>query len=270
MKKLSFIAVAFAAITIASCGGNKGAQSATEEADSLKSFEQEQIEAFIKQNIDSLASQIGSLKQLPLTEKDGVVALTEAEKQVKPTYLLDPALAETVMTLSEEYRVLSAMQVDRGIAKLYEMPLDEYDKAITKLAADINDPSFKVLDEQTDVYEGSEALYTAMDENGRINFFWQIVSAALVEQLYVISQNSDKFLAAFDDNAAANVTMRMILVQDAINRLTKYDPELVPVAEVLDPLTVINAVSVEELKAQIAEASDMIREARQALIQLEY
>lgn len=270
MKKLSFLAVVFAAITFASCGGNKGAQATPEEDEAQKSFEQEQIEAFIKQNFDSLATQISSLKQLPLAQKDGSVVLTEAEKQVKPTYLLDPALSETVMTLSEEYRVLSAMQVDREIALLYDMPVDEYDKAITKLAADINDPSFKVLDQQTDIHEGSQALYAAMDANGRINFFWQIVSAALVEQLYIISQNSDKFLASFNDETASNVTMRIILIQDAINRLTKYDPELVPVAEVLDPLTVINASTVDELKAQIAEASDMIREARMALIQLEY
>ena len=79
MKKLSFLAVVFAAITFASCGGNKGAQSATEEPDSLNSFEQEQIEAFIKQNFDSLASQISNLKQLPLAQKNGSVALKSVD-----------------------------------------------------------------------------------------------------------------------------------------------------------------------------------------------
>ena len=44
MKKLTVFAVAFAAIVLASCGGNKSTQN-VEETDSLKSFEQEQIEA---------------------------------------------------------------------------------------------------------------------------------------------------------------------------------------------------------------------------------
>ena len=57
MKKLSIFAVAFAAIAFAACGGNKCAQN-VEDADSTKSFEQEQIEASIKMHVDSLASEI--------------------------------------------------------------------------------------------------------------------------------------------------------------------------------------------------------------------
>ena len=60
MKKLSIFAVAFAAIAFAACGGNKSAQN-VEDADSTKSFEQEQIEASIKMHVDSLASEIGKL-----------------------------------------------------------------------------------------------------------------------------------------------------------------------------------------------------------------
>ena len=105
-----------------------------------------------------------------------------------------------------------------------------------------------------------------MNENGRINYFWQIVSTALVEQLYVVSQNTDKFLSAFDDETASNMSYRMILIQDAINRLTEYDPEVTPVAEALEPLNVINATSVSELKEQLESAKDQIAAARQSLV----
>ena len=132
MKKLSIIAVAFAAMTFAACGGNKGAQN-VEEKDSLKSFEQEQIEASIKMHFDSLASELGKLKQLPVVMKDGAISLNDAEKQVKPDYLLDLTAADEAMTLSEKYRVLSAIEVDKEVAKLYDMPVDEYDKVIAKL-----------------------------------------------------------------------------------------------------------------------------------------
>ena len=267
MKKLSILAVAFAALTFAACGGNKNAQNA-EQADSTKSFEQEQIEAAIKMHFDSLASELGKLKQLPLVQKDGTIALTEEEKQVKPDYLLDLSAADNAMTLSEKYRVLSAIEVDKEVAKLYDMPTDEYDKVITKLASDINDPSFKVVDDASNIYEASQTLYDAMNENGRINYFWQIVATSLVEQLYVTSQNIDKFIGAFTDDAAANVTFRIVLIQDALNRLTEYDPEMTPVAKAIEPLTVLNAISVEEFKAQLADAKEKIAASRDALVNL--
>ena len=265
MKKLSIIAVAFAAMTFAACGGNKGAQN-VEEKDSLKSFEQEQIEASIKMHFDSLASELGKLKQLPIMEKNGSLKLTDEEKQVKPDYLLNPSVAENATTLAEKYRVMSALQVDKEIAKLYDMNVDEYDKAITKLAADINDPSFKAIDDTADIFKTTEDLYKAMNENGRINYFWQIVATSLVEQLYATSQNTDKFITAFNDDAAANVTFRIILIQDAIDRLTEYDAELAPVAEAIKPLTVLNATTVDELKAQLVEAKEKIAQTRNALL----
>jgi len=246
MKKLSVFAVAFAAMVFASCGGNKSNQ-APEQTDSIKSFEQSQIEAAIKMNVDSLASEIGKLKNLPIIAADAkeTFKLTKEELQVKPDYLLE---------------------IDRKIAALYEMPTEDYDKAITKLTADINDPSFKDLNENNPVSETTQALYDNMEKNGRINYFWQIAAASLIEQLYVINQNSDKFLTAFDDEAAANVTFRIVLIQDALNRLSEYDPEIKPVAEALTTLESLNATTVSELKSQLAEAKEKIAAARKAII----
>ena len=67
MKKLSVFAIAFAVVLFAACGGNKSAQN-TEGTDSVKSFEQEQIEASIKMHFDSIASEVGKLKQFPFLQ----------------------------------------------------------------------------------------------------------------------------------------------------------------------------------------------------------
>ena len=266
MKKLSFLAVAFTAMVFAACGGNK-ANNANVETEP-KSFEQEQVEASIKMHIDSLASELAKLKQLPfLTEgADGKLALTKEEKQVKPDYLLDPAAANEATTLSEKYRMLSALNVDKKTAALYEMPTEDYDKAITKLAADINDPSLKAVEDATTLFETSQILYDSMEENGRINYFWQLAAAALVEQLYITNQNTEKFLTVFDDDAAANVTFRIVLVVDAVKRLAEYDEDFKPVAEAIEPLTALNAISVEEFKSQLAEVKEEVEAARAALI----
>lgn len=265
MKKLSVLAITLLAIAFAACGGKKGAQA--EEAENQKSFEQEQIEASIKMHFDSIASELSKLKQLPFVQENGNgLTLTKDEKQVKPEYLINPSVSEEAATLSEKYRILSALNVDRKIAALYEMPTEDYDKAIAKLVADINDPSFKVVEDANTLYETSTALYDAMNENGRINYFWQLAAAGLVEQLYVANQNSDKFLSVFDDEAASNVTYRIVLILDAVNRLAEYDPEIKPVAEAIAPLDVLNATSVAEFKSQIAEAKDKIEAARKALV----
>jgi hypothetical protein len=266
MKKLSFLAIAFAVIALAACGGKKSAQ-ADEATDSLKSFEQQQIEASIKMHMDSIASELGKLKSLPFLNegKDGIT-LTKQEKQVKPDYLLPANVAEEATTLTEKYRIMSALSVDKKIAALYEMPTEDYEKAITKLAADINDPSFKAIEDAGTIFETTSTLYDEMEKNGRINYFWQLASAALVEQLYVCNQNADKFLSSFNDEAAANVTFRIVLVLDAVNRLAQYDPDIEPVAQAIAPLNALNATSVAEMKEQMAKMKDQINAARKALV----
>ena len=267
MKKLSIFAVAIAAMAFTACGGNKSAQNNTEETDSVKVFEQEQVEAKIKMELDSLASELGKLKNLPIVQSgDNGIQLTAEEKQVKPDYLLSPSVAEDATTLAEKYRILSALSVDKNIAAMYDMNIEEYKNAITKLAADINDPSFKAIEDATTIYETGQKLYDAMNENGRINYFWQLVASSLVEEIYVISQNTDKFITAFDDDAAANVTFRIVLLSDAVSRLAEYDPEFEPVAKAVEALSPLNAISVDQLKSQLEEAKENIAEARADLM----
>ena len=264
MKKLTFFAVVIAAMAFSACG-NKSAQN-TEGADTIKSFEQEQVEQKIKIELDSLAAEVGKLKSLPIVQSDNGIELTAEEKQVKPDFLLAPAVIEEATTLAEKYRILSALSVDKKIAALYEMPTEEYDAAISKLAADINDPSFKVVDDASSIFETGQKLYDAMNENGRINYFWQLMASSLVEETYVISQNTEKFITAFDDDAAANVTFRIVLLSDAIARLAQYDPEVEPVAKAVEALAPLNAISVDQLKAQLEEAKENIAEARAQLL----
>ena len=122
------------------------------------------------------------------------------------------------------------------------------------------------VEDANTLFETSTALYDAMNKNSRINYFWQLASAAMIEEIYVISQNSDKFLSVFDDEAADKISFRTFLIHDAVNRLAQYDPDMKPVAEALAPLEVFNATTVDELKAQIASAKEQIANARQNLI----
>lgn len=265
MKKLAIFAVAIAAMAFTACGGKKSAEVA-EQTDSVKSFEQEQVEAKIKVELDSLAAALGQLKQLPIVREGNQVELTDQEKQVKPDYLTDPAAAEKATTLAEKYRMLSVLGIDRRIAELYDMPTDAYKAALGKLRADINDPSFKEAEDSSNLIEISQKLYDAMEKNGRINYYWQMTGAALVEEIYVLTQNTDKFITAFDDEAASNITYRIILLSDAVKRLADYDPELESTANAVKALEPLNATTVNELKTQLGQTKEKIAEARAALV----
>ena len=151
MKKLSVFAVVIAAIALTACGGKKGGQT-TEVTDSVKTFEQAQVEEKIKVELDSLAAEVGRLKALPFVQSsDNGIKLTDQEKQVKPEYLLDPAAADKATTLAEKYRMISTLSVDKSVAAMYDMPTEAYEAAINKLAADIDDPSFKEIDDARSV-----------------------------------------------------------------------------------------------------------------------
>ncbi|MBP5514918.1 MAG: hypothetical protein J6Y04_09120 [Bacteroidaceae bacterium] len=265
MKKISIFAVALAAMTFAACGGNKSAN--TEEQAPEKSFEQEQVEAKIKLELDSLSAELGRLDKVPfLQEGENGLQLTEEEKQVKPDYLLSPSVAENATTLAEKYRALAALCVDKQIASMYDMPTDEYEAAISKLAADIDDPSFKEIDNVANIHETSQKLYDAMNANGRINYFWQMVAGSLIEEFYVASQNSDKFVTVFDDESAAAITFRIVLLNEATTRLASYDPEFETVAKVAEALEPLDAITVDQLKAQLEETKEKVAETRNELI----
>ena len=266
MKKIKFFMMAICAIALASCGNKT--QQQTEDQDTVKSFEQEQIEAGIRTQLDSIAGILGNLKQLPMLKdtKNGQIQLTEQEKQVKPDYLLDPITASDAVTLSEKYRVLTALSIDEAIAELYGMDVTAYNEATAKLAADINDPGFRIFAEGGDLQVESKEIYDAEVKAGRLNYFWQAVATSIVEQLYILEQNTDKFLPCFTDDDVANLTYRIAILQEAINRLTEYDPEIVEVAEAIKPLETLNAITVDDFKKELQDMSEQIVESRNQLV----
>lgn len=273
MKKFTLAIAAIAAMLLASCGG-QNAQQSTEEAveDSASaaiSFEQSQIKEAIKVHIDSIAAAMNgkSFNNVFDNAKKGKIALTEDEKKVKPDYLLNPDEAKDLATYSQKYAALPVLMLDREIAKLYDMDVTEYDNVIAKLTSEINDPAFKAMSE-TDgtLIAKHQALYDGMEEEGRINFYWILSSAGVVENLYVMSQNVDKFLAGYTDAEVEDITFRLVCILDALDRLSVYDPQIPGIAEALEPLKVLNAVTVDEFKTQLTTAKADIEASRNSLL----
>ena len=198
MKKLVFALAVCLAVTACFNRQKKTADPAE------KSEAELMAEAVVKIQLDSIAEEIGKLQPVSVVKcvRDGEVVLTDAEKAVKPDYLADPAYAKDLQTLAQKYRAVAILGVDAEIAKLYEMPTADYDAALVKLYADINDPSIKEFNEAGTLQVALEKSYITAKANGRQYFFWEAATAALVEQAYIASRNIDKFIVAFDDKTA--------------------------------------------------------------------
>ncbi len=262
MKKLTFVVAAAAALVLASCGGKK-AQPDQAQKDSV-SFEQSQIEEKIMVELDSIANIYTNLPAVEGVLSNGKIALSDDEIKAKPTYLMDVKTIDDLSLLSQKYRALGVLTVDAKVAELYKMDVDAYKAAVAKIATDVNDPSIKFSDKFT--AEDFKARYASAKENGRLNFFWETATAATVEQLYVISQNVDKFLPAFDDKSASDFTYHIALLKLSLDDLAEYDNNIKSLAEILAPLNEINAISVAQLKEQIAKVKPQIEAARAQIL----
>lgn len=269
MKKIAFAFIAVAALMLASCGSKTKPEQEVAQ-DSTKSFEQEQVEASIKMHLDSLSANLNAKEFSAIDQsiKDGKITLSADEKKDKPVYLLAPNAADDVTSAGQKYAILAILNIDKAVANLYGMEdIKSYDNSIAKLAADINDPAMKKMEEtEGSLQKKNDVLYKEMSDEGRINFYWISTSAATVENLYIMSQNIDKFTAGYTDEQVSNITFRLICIIDALDRLSVYDPQIVGMAEALSPLKNLNATTVDEFKAQLEKSKAEIEASRIAFI----
>lgn len=252
MKKItSILAAAMCIVLAVSCGQKKSAEA--QEVAPEKTQAEIYAEQEIMVHLDSLASELVKINPIGIvgSVKDGKVVLSDKEKQVKPDYLTDPAVVKDMQTLSQKYRAIAVMCIDKEIAGLYDMPTDSYTAALVKLYADVNDPALKNFSEGVEIKENLKAFYEESKEADRLPLFWEAVSAALVEQMYIAGKNSDKFIVAFDDQSATDFTWYVTLLTLGVEDLAKINPEYAALNETLKPLTKIDAINVEMFKKQL-------------------
>ena len=271
MKRLSIVFLAAAIVALPSCKNNN--KNAEEAKDYSESTNAELVEETLKADFANLVTSAKAIKPVPFikAQKDGKLVLSEKEKMVKPDYLLAANAADNLVTLAQKYRILTMLGVDKTVADLYEMPLDEYDAAISKLVVDVNDPALKAF---TDVdVNDAEAVKAAVNafvaaeyDACRANFVWEAVAAGLVEQLYVLTQNIDKFMPMFTDELAADITFNFVCVHDGLTKMVEAYPEMSSLNEVLTPLYVINAMNVEQLRDQLVSVKEDVENARAFLL----
>ena len=261
MKKFSLLVAAVAAMVFASCGNKTAANQGN--GDSV-SFEQSQIEEKIMVELDSIIDQWHKLGPVDGIFANGKIQLSEDEMKVKPNYLLPASIVDDMSLLSQKYRAMGMLVVDKKVASLYKMDTDAYTAAITKIATDVNDNALQTA--ANGDMSDAKAFYEAEKEAGRINFFWETSAAGLIETFYVISQNQEKFIQAFDDQTASDMTYHIAVLKLALDDLATYDPNIKGLVDILAPLNELNAISVDQFKEQLEKMRPQIEKARAEML----
>lgn len=272
MKKITTILLAIAIVAMPSCK-NSNNKTKEEAADYSHATVDELTSDALKADMANLIESAKQIRSVPFlrAKNDGKIALSDKEKMVKPDYLMSPDVAAGLVTLNQKYRAVGILTSDKSIAELYEMPVSSYSENIFKLLTDINDPAlmeFYTLP-SLDIESNKEAFSLFVDDEyaaGRINYFWEGVTAGLVEQLFILTKDVDKFMPMFTDELASDITYNFVCVHDGLTKTVNATPEMASLNEILEPLYVINAISVDQLRDQLTELKDEIEVARAALL----
>lgn len=250
MKKvLLFAAVVMCCLV--SCKNNKNNQPTPEEVEGIKAALADsvlaQIDAFAQEYQNADAPILANLQ------------LTDKEKLVKPDYLLDPAEADKFVTKSQKVNALAFYLIDRGVRVAFDMPLEECDAAISKLAVDLNYPIDveMVKDENIPVSEKLVKEYDLCKERGDVAYFWQFQYAFQCELAYIFAKDADLFFSKMAPEQVAEGDKQMMAMLNAIKYLSAYDDEMnqIFVAEA----SRYNGMSPEEIAACYSSA-DAIKE----------
>lgn len=273
MKKISILILAAALVLVPSCKNGKANKAKQATVDYSEASVDELTSAELNADIAILLESAKKIRMVPFAKanSEGKLVLTDKEKMVKPDFLVSPNVAKRLITLSQKYRAVGMLTSDKSIAELYDMSVVDYNEMIIKLLTDINDPAltdFYTLP-ALDIESNREAFSTFIDEEyeaGRINYFWEGVSAGLVEQVYLLTRDVDKFMPMFTDDLASEITFNFVCVHDGLTKTVNSTPEMASLNEILEPLYVINAVSVEELRSQLIAVKGEVEIAREKLL----
>jgi len=269
MKKIAVVLLAATLVALPSCKNkNKEAKEETisENAEQLLAED-------LKINASNLIESAKKLKVVPFmdTTPDGKVILSDKEKLVKPDYLIDPACVNDLVTLSQKYRAICMLAADMKIASLYDMPKVDYQEALQRLIVDINDEPMKTFasydwdfirnDPQpmSDLVEGEYAQDRAV-------YFWDGMAASFIEQLFIITRDIDKFMPMFTDEVASELTFNFVCLHEGLVQTVAIYPEMEGLNQVLTPLYVINAITVDQLREQLLSIKADIENARAYLL----
>jgi len=226
-----FACVAVCCAMMVSCKNRKITEPTSEEIQAQKVALADSVLAEIDNYVDEFITDYGNCYGLRAASFE----LTEAEKLVKPDYLLEPSMVNEFVTKTQKANALTIYIVELGVREMYGMPLDETKEAITKLAIDVNFP-FDADQYEADVplSERIKAEYEKCKESGDVAFFWQFQSVITLETGYIVSQNPVLFFNKITEEQWQAYVKMVNETNNVMRELAKYDKEMADVLEMFN------------------------------------
>jgi len=211
-----------ASLAMVSCKNNEKAKEPTQEE--VQEMKQALADTVLAK-IDEIAEQY--LDNTSNSFRLRTLELTDAEKSVKPDYLLDPSVANTLVTRSQKINALAIYGMEQAIRKIYDMPCADVEEAIARLIADIDCPlNIEDLLSASPVSVKVKAYYDAYKERGDLALFWQYENAILCETNYILAKNPELFFNKISEENLMAYNSTWASLKAAIRELAKYDNQM--------------------------------------------
>jgi len=253
-RTLTLIAcVAVCCAMMVSCKNAKTAEPTPEEIQAQKVALADSVLA----EIDAIAEQYFDATSKKFTFRSR--ELTAQEKSVKPDYLLEPSVVNSLVTKSQKINALGILTIDLGVRYLYNMPVDETKEAIAKLALELNfsNDMLSPSENQQDVSEITRNTYNYCKANNELSAFWQNSYALAFETYYILAQNPELYFSKISEDEWHAFTRKVGHTIDALKEIAPYDPEI---AQLLDILDKTRAFESDEARDQILSTLQSTKE----------
>jgi len=220
-RTFQFLAlVALCCSMMVSCKNNKTTEPTPEEIQVQKQALADTVLAMVDEIAEQYWDKSSNSFRLRTLE------LTDAEKAVKPDYLLEPSVANTLVTREQKINALAIFVTEQGIRKIYDMPCDEVEEVIARLIADIDFPNNNDLLTDTPVSEKIKAYYEACKKRGDLELFWRYEDAVGTEINYLLVQNLDLFFSKITEEQWQSYYNSRTFCFKAVDELAKYDEDM--------------------------------------------
>lgn len=267
MKKilLTLVLIVASAMIFSSCSNCSGKKVKEGLPSNIKQL---YLETNAKEKMDSLFSMFKSMGATNLYKgfQNGTIKLSDKQQKVKPDYLFPLDKSKSLLRKTQKLSAFVVYTFDRNVAKMYDMPLEAYDKVLGKLVVDTNSPAILDFYNKNDYDLFITDFYNEMFKSNNLNYFWEVATSALIESMYLTSKNIDLYTLNLKDEDVIKAVERVYLLKEAINQLLAYHPEMNDLNKILIPLYGFDATNVKEFKEQLLNLSVSISEARKYIL----
>jgi len=271
-RTLSIIAfVAICSALMVSCRDNKKSQKPSQEE--IQNQKQALADTVLAK-IDEIAQQYWDVYSNSFRIR--TMVLTDAEKVVRPDYLLDPSVANTLVTKTQKINALAIYEIEQAIRKIYDMPCEDVEDVIAKLIVETNCPlSNEDLLSDMPVTEKIKAYYNTCKERGDLALFWQYEEAIGTEISYLLVMNPELYFGKMTEEQWKNYYNTRHYCMAGIRCLAEYDEEIATLRDfVYQDWTIADIDEAARINSNIASAreyrvahKDMYIAKRNALLQ---